>query len=58
MIGFDKSPLINGNTPLDRSDKWTHNLGKKQVYQGEKIKPFFVVYFEPKLMEQLVFTME
>lgn len=25
------SELINGNIPHDRTDKWTHNLGKKQV---------------------------
>ena len=35
--------LLNGNISYDRTDKWTHNLGKKQVWQGEKMKYSFAV---------------
>lgn len=31
MIGFNKLSMKNGNIPHDRTDKLTHNLGKKQV---------------------------
>ena len=35
--------LLNGNISYDRTDKWTHNLGKKQVSQGEKIQSSFAI---------------
>lgn len=35
--------LFDGNISFDRIDKWTHNLGKKQVCQGEKMKYSFAV---------------
>jgi len=35
--------LLNGNISYDRTDKWTHNLGRKQVWQGEKMKYVFAV---------------